>query len=149
MFSAQELGRDETTGLYTNTQPILAQIAAMVRLLNDPTKGIDVHVGAHFGPGFPSKDKGYVPEDNATNCDINSDGKVDFNTDPEKTCAANCSLDLECSEYSNFLSQSAFVIDITGPDPVTGFPIKGWRGVMATLIDSTWFISPASFTPNV
>jgi hypothetical protein len=123
-FTAQELSRDDK-GSFNTTTALTKQIAAMVRLTNDPTTKVDVHIGKHFGPNYPDKSTGYAPTDNATNCDINNDGKVDFNTDPEKTCANNCTADLECTEYSNFLSRSAFTLFISGPDPITGSLITG------------------------
>jgi hypothetical protein len=49
-----------------------------------------------------------IPETDATNCDINGDGRIDFDAEPEKTCAAACTDDVECSEYSNFASRSTF-----------------------------------------
>jgi hypothetical protein len=128
LFTAQELGRDDKAA-YVTTTALTKNIAAMVRVMNNPdpspSKNVDVHIGKHFGPDFPDVKGGLIPTDNATNCDFNHDGKIDFNTDPEKTCSANCAADLECSEYSNFLSQSAFVIYVAGGDPVTGSLITG------------------------
>jgi hypothetical protein len=127
VFTAQELGRDDKAA-YVTTTALTKNIAAVVRVMNvpdpDPAKRVDVHIGKHFGPNFPDV-KSLVPTDDATNCDFNHDGKIDFTTDPEKTCSANCTADLECSEYSNFLSQSAFVIYLAGPDPITGSLITG------------------------
>jgi hypothetical protein len=125
VFKAPEIARDATTGTYMNPQLLTAQIAALVRLQNDPSQKVDVHVSKHFGPNFPKKETNYAPEENATNCDLNQDGKVDFNTDPEKTCAANCSVDVECSEYSQFLRQNAFSLVVSAPDVNTGFPLTG------------------------
>ncbi len=124
VLSAGELQRSDA-GTLMNTQPLLMQIAAMVRAESDPSKKVDVHVTQHFGPGFPRKETNYAPEDGATNCDLNGDGKVDFSADPEKTCTANCGADRECTEYANFLSRSAFNLVVTAPDPNTGFPLIG------------------------
>ncbi len=120
VFTSQELGRDDKAA-YVTTTALTKTIAAMVRVMNDPANNVDVHIGKHLGPNFPDK-PGLVPTENATNCDFNHDGKIDFNTDPEKSCSANCAADLECSEYSNFLSQSSFVLVVAAPDPVTGKP---------------------------
>jgi hypothetical protein len=62
-----------------------------------------------FGPGdMPVlKDGTYQPDLNATNCDLNKDGKIDFSGDnPEARCSAACTADAECTEYSNFASRS-------------------------------------------
>jgi hypothetical protein len=127
-FPVPDIERDETTGNFVSTASLLANIAALVRVEShpdpDPNKVVDLHVSKHFGPAFPQP-PGYGPTDDATNCDLNKDGKVDFNTDPEKTCAANCTKDVECTEYSNFLSRSAFILTMITKDPVTHFPVSG------------------------
>ncbi len=123
VFTSQELGRDDKAA-YVTTTALTKNIAGMVRMTNDPLKGVDVHIGKHFGPNYPDPAT-LAMTDDATNCDFNRDGKVDFNTDPEKTCANNCTYDLECTEYSNFLSRSAFTLFISAPDPITGSPITG------------------------
>jgi hypothetical protein len=125
VLTAVETARDATAGTYINPQFLTKQIAALVRLQNDPANKVDVHVSKHFGPGFPRKETNYAPEDGATNCDLNRDSKVDFTTDPEKTCANSCAADLECTEYSNFLSHSAFNLVVSAPDPLTGFAQTG------------------------
>ncbi|MDB4996532.1 MAG: hypothetical protein JWM74_3964 [Myxococcaceae bacterium] len=83
--------------------------SALVRVITK--ENLSVHVGSHFGPGFPGPDLKMT--DDATNCDFNQDGKLDFTNDPEKTCAANCTADLECTEYSNFASRSGFRLVVT------------------------------------
>jgi hypothetical protein len=83
--------------------------SALVRVITKDN--LSVHVGSHFGPGLPGPDLKMT--DDATNCDFNQDGKLDFNNDPEKTCAANCTADLECTEYSNYASRSGFRLVVT------------------------------------
>jgi hypothetical protein len=128
-LSATDTARDDQTGLYTTTLPLLTQIAALVRVESrvdpDPKKAVNVHVTKNFGPGYPRKENGYKPEENATDCDLNHDGKVDFNTDPEKTCSDNCTANIDCTEYSNFLAHSAFILVIETQDPNTPAPIRG------------------------
>ncbi|MCA9585347.1 MAG: hypothetical protein KC657_08315 [Myxococcales bacterium] len=51
----------------------------------------------------------YVPKDDASNCDFNKDGKIDFTAgSPEGACSDACTGNPECSEYSNFISRSNF-----------------------------------------
>ena len=45
-----------------------------------------------------------------TNCDLNGDGKVNFNDTNEGTCAKACETDVECTEFASFLSQGGFTI---------------------------------------
>jgi hypothetical protein len=98
--------------------------AGLVRVA---TQGdLEVHVTKHFGRNKPAPppegapaSQGYFPTDDASNCDLNEDGRVDFNRDPERACAAKCTADPECTEYSNYESRSAFrfvVVDKTTGD---------------------------------
>ncbi|MFO0667126.1 MAG: hypothetical protein U0174_24450 [Polyangiaceae bacterium] len=87
------------------------------------THEIDVHISRHFGDKKPQLNPAYDPKDSAatnavfitddaTNCDFNGDGSVDFNTEPEKGCAKSCDADVECTEWSNFASRSNFYLSI-------------------------------------
>jgi hypothetical protein len=83
-----------------------------------------LHVGKHFGLNFP-KDPAYAPADDATNCDLNRNGKIDHTAgNPEATCSDACTADPECTEYSNFATRSEFrlvLTDVTNPAvPVVG-----------------------------
>jgi hypothetical protein len=123
-FTIRELQRSDT-GTYLSTAALVAQIAALVRVESDPANGVDVHVSKHFGPGYPAKDADYAPGEQATNCDLNKDGKVDFSADPERACAAACESDVECTEYSNFLSQGSFNLVMLTKEANTGSYVAG------------------------
>jgi hypothetical protein len=94
--------------------------SGLVRVLTKDN--LAVHVGAHFGKGFPGPDLKMT--DDATNCDFNQDGKLDFTNDPEKTCAANCTADLECTEYSNYASRSGFRLVVEDTAAATSATIQ-------------------------
>jgi hypothetical protein len=98
---------------------LLDKVASLVRVASDGTA--QVHVSKHFGPGYPAAPD-FVPTDDASDCDYNKDGKVDFGHDPEKTCANNCDADPDCTEFSNFLQHNAFrlVIAASGAGGSTG-----------------------------
>ncbi len=78
------------------------------------------HIGAHFGPGdVPEVNGTYVPGQDASNCDYDHNGKINYSdsgsTPSEADCAAACNgtssaapLDMECSEYSQYASQNNF-----------------------------------------
>lgn len=96
---------------------------------------LTVRVTKHFGSKKPERNPAYNPQDSAatnavfitddaTNCDFNGDGSVDFSTEPEKGCAKSCDADVECTEWSNFASRSNFYLYISdrrqhGTDDVT------------------------------
>lgn len=92
--------------------------AGLVRVGTE--NGMRVHVGAHFGPNdvrrlpleAPEDQRTFRPEPDASNCDLNKDGQVDFDADPERACAAACRADVECTEYSNFAARSTFQIAV-------------------------------------
>lgn len=43
-----------------------------------------------------------IPSPGATNCDLNSDGRIDYNGGLENQCADACAADIACSEWSNW-----------------------------------------------
>ena len=89
----------------------MSSVSSLVRLITQGT--VSVHVSSKLGPKYPMA-PAYAPTADATNCDLNKDGKVSFNTDPaEKACSTSCSADPECTEYSNYLSRSGFRLVMT------------------------------------
>jgi hypothetical protein len=105
--------------LNTDATPLLLGLkAALVRVQSDANT--DVHVGVHFGSGKPAAPD-FTPTDDASDCDLNGDGKVDFTagTD-EDTCSNNCDDDPECSEYSNYIAETQFKIAVQHTDPTSG-----------------------------
>ncbi len=83
--------------------------SGLVRLLADGNAGITIHVGKNFGPGKPVGPS-FSPTADATNCDLDGSGKIDFADPSEGTCAKNCENDVECTEFSGFLSQGDFSV---------------------------------------
>lgn len=95
-----------------------AYTASMVRVVTEGTS--QARVSRHFGPGKPAPppegvacSEGYLPTDEASNCDLNSDGRVDFDTEPEKCCANQCTKDVECTEFTAFAARGNFRIVLT------------------------------------
>jgi hypothetical protein len=92
--------------------------ATLVRIQTAGT--VTIHVAHDFGPlDVPIVNGIYTPSENASNCDYDHNGKVNFSdgasTPSEANCAAACDgstsanpTDYECSEYSSFASQSDF-----------------------------------------
>jgi hypothetical protein len=93
--------------------------ATLVRVETAGT--VSVHVAHHFGPeDVPIINGNYVPSDDASNCDYDHNGKINYadsaSTPSEANCAAVCTgngltsppSDYECSEYSQYASQNDF-----------------------------------------
>jgi hypothetical protein len=98
---------------YNNTGLMFKVESGLVRLQTTGT--IQVHVGAHMGAGKPTAASAYAPAQDAsgnwlTNCDLNGSGKVDYGDPNEAACANACQADVECTEFSSFLSQGGFTI---------------------------------------
>jgi len=64
-------------------------------------------VPAHFGPGLVVNN---VPKENASNCDLNGDGKVDFQNDAEGGCSNACDADPDCSEWTSYVSRANYKV---------------------------------------
>ncbi|WP_394841660.1 hypothetical protein LZC95_31880 [Pendulispora brunnea] len=111
VFSAKTASPDDTN---TKFQQIAALVRAWTGDVPAPEESTEpkthahtLTVASHFGSGFP-KAPSYAPKDDASNCDLNGDGSVDFNTNPEKACAAACDKDVQCSEWSTYAARGDF-----------------------------------------
>jgi hypothetical protein len=98
---------------WTNANLMFKNESGLVRLLTAGT--VQLHVGSHMGAGRPTAGMNYLPGQDAsnnwlTNCDLNGDGKVNFSDTNEGACAKACETDVECTEFSSFLSQGGFTI---------------------------------------
>lgn len=106
-------------GAFADQQSLLRQLAGLVRV--ETTERSELRVTRHFGRGDgtctliptfnPATDLyqyNCTFGDDASNCDLNKDGRIDFATEPEKSCGAACSADPECSEWSNYTARAVF-----------------------------------------
>lgn len=111
------------TGDLTNDNRLWQTEGTLVRVQSAGT--VSVHVAHHFGPGDVPVDNAhclsgqtmpcYVPDATHSNCDFNHSGKIDYTDPAENACALACAgtcsaapLDFECSEFSQYASQSEF-----------------------------------------
>ncbi len=98
------------------------------------------HIAANFGPG---KAVNNVFGPNASNCDLNDDGQVDFENDDEASCANACGDNPECSEWISYAARGNYkvtdgtnVIQInTGT--VSEFDPTSFRGQTLTAVTGT------------
>jgi hypothetical protein len=111
----------------TNDNPngsLLPLTGAFVRAITNSS--LEVKVTPKFGPEFPQQTGNtFTITENATNCDLNKDGSIDFTAGvPEQLCSDACTNDPECTEYSNFASRSSFRLTITDTQTGTKAPIQ-------------------------
>ncbi|HEY1695911.1 MAG TPA: hypothetical protein VGG39_27275 [Polyangiaceae bacterium] len=98
--------------------------ATLVRVESAGT--VTVTIASHFGPeDVPIVNGNYVPSDDASNCDYDHDGKINYadaaSTPSEANCAAVCTgngltnppTDYDCSEYSQYASENDFFFVVT------------------------------------
>ncbi len=100
--------------------------ASLVRV--ETKDDIELRVAKHFGRGLAKKDgEAYVFADDASNCDFNESGRVDFTRQDEADCSNNCDGDPECSEWSGFAQRSDFelVLEKKGAERSTFAKVQG------------------------
>ena len=97
VFTVPDLGNKPTMFRYES---------GLVRLLADAITGLTLRVGAHLGPGKPTPPN--VITADASDCDLNGSGKIEFSDPNEAACANACEADVECTEFQSFLSQGGF-----------------------------------------
>ena len=120
---------DPNTGNLAVPTTLLPLTGSLVRALS--ADGVSVMVTPKFGPGpMPCVDETgkplptqecidnpkstFIPKvDAGTDCDLIADGRIDFTAgSAEERCSRTCSLDAECTEYSNFAARSTFRLTI-------------------------------------
>lgn len=124
-------------GIVLDTSELGKLSGSLVRAESSPNGAATINVTRKLGPGFmPCRVGGriedplsyddcdveevgdlrrriFVPEDNATNCDLDGSGSVTFEQgNPENDCATACRVDPECTEYSNFAARGTFRLTI-------------------------------------
>lgn len=125
-FNAVEISPN--TDSSTTTKLKYTHSLVRARTGDQNSGGIDyrteVHVSKFLGPENPRKnpDGTYKMSENATNCDFNGDDKIDFATDPEKSCAASCDAEVECTEWSNFSTRANFQLVVSSTKLNAGQP---------------------------
>ncbi len=65
------------------------------------------HVSNNIGPKLALNNV-FAPDQ--TNCDLNGDGKVDFEAEAEASCGNACSDDPECSEWTGFVARGNYKV---------------------------------------
>jgi hypothetical protein len=107
-----------------------------------------LHISSLIGPNHPAP-PAYTPTADATNCDLNGDGKITFTAgDPEDTCSVACSANPECSEYSAFLSQQQFNLVLVSGSVTTYALADGAASQTFNPVDVKG-MSVSSFTGNL
>jgi hypothetical protein len=122
---------------------IIQDAVRMQRLQSSLVRLENVTVAKHFGPGLA---KNNVFGDDASSCDFNGDGQVDFMAEDEGSCSEVCDADPDCSEWTAYSArgdvkvsrgaQSSIikinVSTVSGFDPVAarGQPLTAVTGTM-------------------
>lgn len=78
---------------------------AMEKLESGLARVRDYVIAKNFGPK-PAVNNVFLPDQ--TNCDLNGDGQVDFQSQVEGSCGNACSDDPDCSEWTGFSARGNF-----------------------------------------
>lgn len=95
---------------------LLRTSGSLVRVETLPDRSLVARITPKFGPGDVPRGPGnaFVPSADATNCDFDKNGVIDFTPgNPEADCSAACTADAECTEWSNFVARQNFRITVT------------------------------------
>ncbi|MEZ4300692.1 MAG: hypothetical protein R3B70_37500, partial [Polyangiaceae bacterium] len=65
------------------------------------------HIASNFGPGLMVNN---LAKPEASNCDLNGDGQIDFENPKEASCSNACSDDPECSEWTGFSARGNYKV---------------------------------------
>ncbi len=90
----------------------LSDSVAMEKIESSLVRVVGYHVASNFGPKHPKLN---VPAPDASNCDLNDDGQVDFTLKDEGGCSDACSKNPECSEWTAFAARGNYKIS-RGPN---------------------------------
>lgn len=126
------------------TEGLAANAGLMEQLESGLVRVKNVTLMKNFGPGLVTDGKSFGPE--ASNCDLNGDGKIDF-TDPnapEAVCANACTPNTDCSEWSAYLSRGNFSVHLgaagaiqLNTGTVAGFDPPSHRGTPLLAVSGT------------
>jgi len=86
---------------------IIDDPVAMEKLESGLVRITDVHITRKFGPK-PALNNSF--DEDKSNCDLNGDGKVDFNDEAEASCGNACSADSECTEWTSYISRGNYKV---------------------------------------
>jgi len=103
---------DHGSGRLEIPPDLASRTASLVRVMS--TSDSTIMVTPKLGSGdVPEQNGVFVPQADATNCDFNRDGLVDFTPgNPEERCSRACTIDPECTEFSNFAARSTFRLTV-------------------------------------
>ncbi len=112
---------------------IIADPVAMQQFQSSLVRLENITIAKNFGPGLA---KNNVFSDEASSCDFNGDGQIDFESDDEGSCANVCDADPNCSEWTAFSARgdvkvsrgSAATMIKIATGTVSGFDPVGSRG---------------------
>lgn len=93
----------------------LADDVAMEKIESSLVRAMGYHVAANFGPK-PVEKNIFAPD--SSNCDLNSDGQIDFDDPKEASCSNACSKDPECSEWTAFSARGNYKISKSANDMI-------------------------------
>jgi hypothetical protein len=111
--------------------PTIKSAAAMEKLESGLVRIQGFMVAKKFGPKPVVNN---LPDADHSNCDLNGDGQVDFESAAEGSCANACSADPECTEWTSFSARGNYKVY----DPSTLTQIQIQTGTSASFDPTAW-----------
>jgi hypothetical protein len=120
---------------------IVANAAEMEKVEAALVRVAGVRLPLNFGPDLVENNS---LRPTASNCDLNGDGQVDFESDDEGSCSSTCESDLRCSEWNAFTSRGNIKVSFeTGAviqvnlARATGFDPRKHKGTRLDFVTGT------------
>lgn len=99
VLDAADLPPEEVIlGSETENEGLEKQESGLVRVR-------DYTIAGKFGPKLATQNRF---EADRSNCDLNGDGRVDFESDAEASCSNVCADDPDCTEWTQYISRGSY-----------------------------------------
>lgn len=118
----------------------IATPTAMESLESGLVRLVGFQIAKKFGSDLV---KNSLPTADATNCDLNGNGAVDFTAVDEGACANACDADADCTEFTNYSARGEYKVHLNATvievntNTVPDFDPRGHRGEVIDAVTGT------------
>ncbi len=116
---------------------IIADANEMEKLESGLVRITDLRVASKFGPK-PALNNVFAEDQ--SNCDLNGDGKVDFDSDAEAACGNACSADADCAEWTGYIARGNYKVY----KPIVDMGMEVGRAVIQVQTDGAPGFNPVA-----
>ena len=113
------------------TPTLLAMDILMERHETSLVRARDVLLPSLIGPAVAPNG---IPSAGATNCDLNSDGRITYDGGAENQCSDACAADINCSEWSNWNRYGQITVTL----PAMGAGVRARMAIGPRIVSPTF-----------